>query len=34
VVEFPETTIVVQPYAEGLVDASGNFVIELEEQES
>ena len=34
VVEFPETTIVVQPYAEGLVDASGNFIIELEEQES
>lgn len=34
VVEFPETTIVVQPYAQGLVDASGNFIIELEEQES
>jgi N-methylhydantoinase A len=34
VVEFPETTIVVQPYAEGLVDASGNIIIELEDQES
>jgi N-methylhydantoinase A len=34
VVEFPETTIVVQPYAEGFVDASGNFIIELEDQES
>ena len=34
VVEFPETTIVVQPYAEGLVDASGNFIIELEDQTS
>jgi len=29
VVEYPETTIVVQPYARGLVDASGNFLIEL-----
>lgn len=34
VVEFPETTIVVQPYAKGLVDTSGNFIIELEGQGS
>jgi N-methylhydantoinase A len=34
VVEFPETTIVIQPYAEGLVDAFGNFIIEMEDQES
>jgi N-methylhydantoinase A len=30
VVEFPETTIVVQPYATGSVDSAGNFIIDLE----
>jgi N-methylhydantoinase A len=30
VVEYPETTIVVQPYATGWLDASGNFLIEFE----
>jgi len=29
VVEYPETTIVVQPYATGTVDPGGNFIIEL-----
>lgn len=31
VVEFPETTIVVQPYARGMIDESGNFLLSLEE---
>ena len=31
VVEYPETTIVVQPFASGALDASGSFIIELEE---
>ncbi len=30
VVEYPETTIVVQPKATGTVDPGGNFIIELE----
>jgi len=29
IVEYPETTIVVQPYATGTIDQSGNFIIEL-----
>ncbi len=34
VVEYPETTIVVQPYARGMVDASGNFLLDLEGEAS
>jgi N-methylhydantoinase A len=30
VVEFPETTIVVQPYAQGLVDEAGNFLLQFQ----
>ncbi len=30
VVEYPETTVVVPPFAEGVVDRSGSFVIELD----
>jgi N-methylhydantoinase A len=30
VIEFPETTIVVPPFAEGVVDRSGSFVIDLD----
>jgi len=34
VVEFPETTIVIQPFAQAVVDGSGNFIIDLEAEES
>jgi len=30
VVEYPETTIVIQPYARGVVDTSGNIIIDLD----
>jgi N-methylhydantoinase A len=30
VIEFPETTIVVPPFAQGVVDRSGSFVIDLD----
>jgi len=30
VVEYPETTIVIQPFAKAVVDGSGNFVIDLD----
>jgi N-methylhydantoinase A len=30
VIEFPETTIVVPPFAQGVVDRSGSFIIELD----
>jgi N-methylhydantoinase A len=30
VVEYPETTIVIQPFAKAVVDASGNFIIDLD----
>jgi len=30
VVEYPETTVVVHPFAKGTVDATGSFVIDLE----
>ena len=30
VIEFPETTVVVPPFAEGVVDRSGSLVIELD----
>jgi N-methylhydantoinase A len=31
VVEYPETTIVIQPFAKAVVDTSGNFIIDLDE---
>ncbi len=34
VVEFPETTIVIQPFAQAVVDGSGNFIIDLDGEES
>ena len=34
VVEFPETTIVIQPFAQAVVDGSGNFIIDLDAEES
>ncbi len=34
VVEFPETTIVIQPFAKAVVDGSGNFIIDLDAEES
>jgi N-methylhydantoinase A len=30
IIEYPETTVVVPPFAEGVVDRSGSFVIELD----
>ncbi len=33
VVEYAETTIVVQPFASGMLDSSGSFIIELEDRE-
>jgi len=30
VVEYPETTIVIQPFAQAVVDTSGNIIIDLE----
>jgi N-methylhydantoinase A len=30
VAEYPETTVVVHPYAKGIIDSSGNFIMELE----
>jgi len=34
VVEFPETTIVIQPFAKAVVDGSGSFIIDLDGEES
>jgi N-methylhydantoinase A len=34
VVEYPETTIVIQSFAKAVVDASGNFIIDLDEEDS
>jgi N-methylhydantoinase A len=34
VVEYPETTIVIQPFAKAVVDASGNFIIDLDGEDS
>ena len=34
VVEYPETTIVIQPFAKAVVDASGNFIIDLDGENS
>jgi len=34
ILEYPETTIVIQPFAQAVVDASGNIIIALEGAES
>lgn len=33
IVEYPETTIAIHPYARGSMDAAGNFIIDLEGQD-